>query len=92
MKSVPTISTKTIIPCTAHPEIGQHTALSSAKFPHLAKCALRLALELPPATPHNARNTPAALRIDTRITPAGTMGDRQSRIMAKSLKTSAARR
>lgn len=68
------------------------TALSSAKFPHLEKWALRLAFELPPATPHRARKTPAVLRIVTRMTPAGTIGERQSRIMAISLNTSAASR
>ncbi len=69
-----------------------HTALSSAKFPHFAKWALKLAFELPPATPHKARSTPAVLSTDTRITPVATIGDRQSRIMARSLNTSAASR
>ena len=68
------------------------TALTSARFPHREKCALRLALELPPATPHRARSTPAVLSTMTREAPAGIMGDKQSRIIARSLKTSAASR
>jgi hypothetical protein len=68
------------------------TALSSARFPHLAKWALKLAFELPPATPQRALRTPAVLRTITRGGPAGTPGERQSRIMAMSLKTSAASR
>lgn len=68
------------------------TALTSARFPQREKCALRLALELPPATPHRARRTPAVLRTVTRGAPAGIIGERQSRIIARSLKTSAASR
>jgi hypothetical protein len=71
-------------------QIHAHTAFSSAKFPHRAKWALKLAFELPPATPHSARSTPAVLRTVTRTIPAGTIGERQSMIMAISLKTSAA--
>ena len=66
-----------------------HTAFNSPKFPHLAKCALRLALELPAATPHSARKTLEKLSKMTRGI-FGSAGDRQSRIMAQSLKTSAA--
>ena len=66
-----------------------HTAFSSPKLPHLAKCALRLAFELPAATPHNARKTLEKLNKMTRGT-FGSAGDKQSRIMAQSLKTSAA--
>lgn len=67
------------------------TALTSAKFPHLAKCALKLAFELPPATPHNALNTPATLKTPTLSFP-GAMGEKQSNTMAASLNTSAASR
>jgi hypothetical protein len=48
-------------------------------------------LELPAATPHKARRTLEKLRITT-LTTFGKAGDRQSRIMAASLKISAASR
>ena len=67
------------------------TALSSPRFPHLAKCALKLALELPAATPHRALKTLEKLKSSTRIA-FGSAGERQSSIMAASLNTSAARR
>ena len=72
--------------------LGRHTALTSARFPHLAKCALKLAFAAPPATPHNALNTPAALNTLTRIIPLGTPGLTQSSTIATSLNTSAASR
>lgn len=68
------------------------TALTSARFPHLAKCALKLAFELPPATPQRALSTPAALRTATLRNPASASGDKQSNNMATSLNTSAASR
>ena len=66
-----------------------HTAFNSPKLPHLAKCALKLALELPAATPHSARKTLERLSRMTRGI-FGSTGDKQSRIMAQSLKISAA--
>lgn len=66
-----------------------HTAFNSPKLPHLAKCALKLAFELPAATPHRARKTLEKLSKMTRGI-FGSAGDKQSRIMAQSLKTSAA--
>lgn len=68
-----------------------HTALSSPKFPHLAKCALKLALELPAATPQRARKMLEKLRTST-LMGFGNAGERQSSIMAVSLKKSAASR
>lgn len=68
-----------------------HTAFNSPKLPHLAKCALKLAFELPAATPHRARKTLEKLSKMTRGI-FGSAGDKQSRIMAQSLKTSAASR
>ena len=65
------------------------TALSSPKFPHLAKCALRLALELPAATPHKAFSTLDKLNRRT-LGAFGSAGLRHSNTMAVSLKTSAA--
>ena len=65
------------------------TALSSPKFPHLAKCALRLALELPAATPHKALSTLEKLNRST-LGAFGRAGLRQSSTIAVSLKTSAA--
>lgn len=67
------------------------TALTSPKFPALAKCALRLALELPAQTPHSARKQLPTLQIATRI-GLGKMGDRTSSTMDESLKMSAANR
>lgn len=64
------------------------TAFNSPRFPHLAKCALRLALELPAATPHSALKTLEKLSNNTRGT-FGKAGDRQSKIIAESLKMSA---
>lgn len=68
------------------------TALTSPKSPHRAKCALRLAFELAPATPHSALITPAVLRTPTLPAFVPTSGDKQSRMMAASLNTSAASR
>lgn len=76
--------------CTYDEEFAKApTALSSPRFPHLAKCALRLALELPAATPHNA------LRMlekpnNTTLGVFGKAGDRQSSTIALSLNISAA--
>jgi hypothetical protein len=67
------------------------TALTSPKFPPLAKCALKLAFALPAATPHNALNMLATLKTTT-LTPLGNSGDKQSKMMAASLNTSAANR
>ena len=67
------------------------TAFSSPRLPHFAKCALKLAFELPAATPHNARRMLLELRTSTRMV-LGNAGDKQSRIMAASLNTSAANR
>lgn len=67
------------------------TAFSSPRLPHFAKWALRLALELPAATPHKARRMLEKL---SRIT-LGTFdsaGDKQSSTIAVSLKMSAAKR
>ena len=69
----------------------RRTAFSSPRFPHRAKCALRLALELPAATPHRARNALEKLKRITRGA-LGRVGDRQSSTMAASLKMSAANR
>ena len=65
------------------------TAFTSPKFPHLAKCALRLAFALPAATPQRALKTLEVLSSNTRG-HFGSAGERQSSIMAASLKTSAA--
>ncbi len=65
--------------------------MTSPKFPLRAKCALKLAFALPAATPHSARSALDPLKTTTRVV-FGSAGDRQSRIMARSLKTSAARR
>jgi len=67
------------------------TAFNSPRFPHLAKWALKLAFELPAATPHNARRILEKLKITTLI-GLGKAGERQSRIIAVSLKMSAAKR
>src|SRR5947209_8896434 len=55
----------------------------------LAKCELRMAFELPPATPHMVRKTLEAQKNGTRNV-FGSTGLQQSRIMAISLKMSAA--
>lgn len=55
----------------------------------MAKWALRLALELPAATPHNALKTLEKLSKIT-LGALGSAGERQSKIIAVSLKTSAA--
>jgi hypothetical protein len=65
--------------------------LSSAKLPCVAKWALKLALELLPATPQIARKALERLRSNTRD-DFGNAGDTQSRIIAASLKKSAASR
>lgn len=80
-KSVDRQSKKTIAP--------ELTAFNSPRLPHLAKCALKLALELPAQTPHRALSTLEKL---SRITLGtfGRAGDRQSRIIAVSLNMSAA--
>ena len=70
---------------------GQLTAFSSPKLPLLAKCALRLAFAEPAATPQRARSAADALSRLTR-SGLGKAGERQSRIMAASLKMSATRR
>lgn len=67
------------------------TAFNSPRFPHFAKCALRLAFELPAATPHKALRILEKLS-RTTLRGLGKAGERQSRIMAASLKTSAANR
>jgi hypothetical protein len=67
----------------------RNTAFSSPKLPHLAKWALRLALELPAATPHSARSALERLSTMTLI-GFGNAGERQSSIMALSLSISAA--
>ena len=72
-------------------DIHEHTAFSSPRLPHLAKCALKLAFELPAATPHNALSTLEKLKSIT-LGSFGSVGERQSRIIAVSLKTSAANR
>lgn len=72
-------------------EGGKHTAFNSPKLPLFAKCALRLALAEPAATPHKARSAADALSRLTR-SGFGRAGDRQSRIMAASLRISATRR
>jgi hypothetical protein len=64
------------------------TAFNSPRFPHRAKCLLKLALLLPAATPHMARRIPAPHIAPIR-NPPGSAGLRQSKIMAQSLKTSA---
>lgn len=74
---------------TSPEEISGLTAFNSPKLPHLAKWALRLALELPAATPHNALKTLEKLSKIT-LGALGNAGDRQSNIMAVSLNTSAA--
>lgn len=65
------------------------TALSSPKFPRLAKWADKLAFDDPAHTPHNDRRT---LENDktTTLTGLGNAGDRQSRTIAVSLRISAA--
>lgn len=65
--------------------------MTSPRFPLRAKCALRLAFALPAATPHSARSALDPLSTTTRV-GFGSAGDRQSRTMAQSLSTSAARR
>lgn len=65
------------------------TALSSPKFPCVAKWALKDAFELPAATPHRERSTLERLRINI-LEDFGNAGERQSRIMAASLNISAA--
>lgn len=64
------------------------TALSSPRLPHLAKCALRLALELPAATPHKALSTLEKPN-NTTLGVFGKAGDRQSSTIALSLNISA---
>ncbi|KAK5634295.1 hypothetical protein RRF57_010009 [Xylaria bambusicola] len=66
-------------------------ALSSARLPDRAKCALRLALADPPETPHNARSTPD-MQSATTLAGPGSAGERTSRNMAESLKISARKR
>lgn len=70
-------------------KISGLTAFNSPKLPHLAKWALKLALELPAATPHKALKTLEKLSRMT-LSALGSAGDRQSKIIAVSLKTSAA--
>lgn len=67
------------------------TAFSSPRFARRAKCALRLAFALFAVTPHSARSTLDRLRINT-LAAFGIAGERQSKIIAVSLKMSAARR
>lgn len=69
------------------------TAFTSPKLPLplRAKWPDRLALVAPAHTPHSARNALDPASTATLI-EAGNAGDRQSRTMAVSLKTSAARR
>lgn len=57
----------------------------------MAKCALSDALLLPAATPHRDRRTLEKLRSNTREL-LGKAGERQSRIIAASLKISASSR
>ena len=63
-------------------------AFSSPRLPHLAKCALRLAFELPAATPHSALRALLVASIVTRM-GLGKAGDKHSSTMAVSLKMSA---
>lgn len=67
----------------------QLTAFNSPRFCVRAKCALRLALLEPAATPHSARRMLLKLRTMTRAS-RGNAGDTQSSTMAASLKKSAA--
>lgn len=67
------------------------TAFSSPRLPHFAKCALKLALDDPAATPHKALSTLELLNSRT-LGPWGKAGERQSKSIAASLKTSAAKR
>jgi hypothetical protein len=66
----------------------RQTAFSSPRFPCVAKWALNEALELPAATPHRERSTLDRLNNATLDT-FGKAGDRQSKIIAASLNTSA---
>jgi hypothetical protein len=70
-------------------ELETRTALTSPRLPHLAKCALRVAFELPAATPQSALSMLAELNTMIRVGLAKA-GDRQSSIMAASLNMSAA--
>ena len=67
------------------------TAFNSPKLSPSAKCALRLAFELPAATPHRALRMLEKPRRST-LGVLGKAGERQSSIIAESLNTSAARR
>lgn len=67
------------------------TALTSPKFPAVAKCALKLAFELPAQTPHSDLRQLAKLKTATR-SGLGNPGLKQSRIMPESFKISAVRR
>lgn len=66
-------------------------AFSSPKLPHCAKCALKLALAEPAATPQSALSTLLKLRTMTRI-DFGNSGERQSSVKPISLSTSASKR
>jgi hypothetical protein len=66
-------------------------ALSSPRLPQRAKCALRLALAEPAATPQRALSTLLKLRIST-LRGFGKAGERQSSTKAKSFKMSASKR
>ena len=67
------------------------TAFSSPRLPHFAKCALKLAFELPAATPQSALSTLEKLK-STTLGSLGSAGERQSKTIAVSLNTSAASR
>ena len=66
-------------------------AFNSPRLPQRAKCALRLALAEPAATPQRALRTLLKLRIST-LTGFGNAGERQSSTNAKSFKMSASKR
>lgn len=78
---------------TPHEELQRSplTALSSPRLPALAKWAVKVALELPAATPHRARIT-LAVHSTVMRSGFGIIGERQSAIIEASLKMSAARR
>ena len=65
------------------------TAFNSPRLPHVAKWALKLAFELPAATPQSDLRTLEKLSIIT-LNALGNAGEKQSTTIAVSLKTSAA--
>lgn len=72
--------------------IEKPTAFNSPKFPPLAKCPLKLAFALPADTPQRLLSTLPPASTATLTLLLVKNGERQSSSMAKSLKTSAARR